>query len=173
MQGATPARPAADAEPDTPATAEAPPLGSTRLQLQRDAAALEERVGTIHEQIYALEAEVMTASAKLAQVHEALAACAASSSSRVEQDMREQARSLAHALGYPSPRDWQVAAAASVASGNNTMVVYPAGGGKTLCATLLAALLTGKVTMMIVPILALANELGALAPARCPVCLPT
>lgn len=63
-------------------------------------------------------------------------------------------------FGWPEPYDYQLHGAVSVLRGTHTAVVWPAGGGKGLMATLAAAASPGKVVLLIAPLLALAAQLA-------------
>ena len=73
--------------------------------------------------------------------------------------VRDEVRVKAESFGYPQPHDYQLDGVCSVLTGTHTAVIWPAGGGKGLLTLLLSAMLPGKVTLVIVPLVALANQL--------------
>ena len=73
--------------------------------------------------------------------------------------VRDEVRHKAESFGYPQPRDYQLDGVCSVLNGTHTAVIWPAGGGKGLLTMLLSAMLPGKATVVMVPLVALANQL--------------
>src|SRR3569832_2687359 len=63
---------------------------------------------------------------------------------------------LAH-FGYPAFRPGQEAAVESVLAGNDTLVVLPTGGGKSLCYQV-PALMLPKLTVVISPLISLMKD---------------
>ena len=81
----------------------------------------------------------------------------AASPSAAEEKRREHVRHLSLSFGF-MPHEWQLDGVCSLLSGTHTVVVRPAGDGKTLTAVLAAAALPGKVSLVVGPLCALAEE---------------
>ena len=71
--------------------------------------------------------------------------------------MTEAKQSLEHYWGFPSFRPGQDKAIRSVLEGKNTMVLFPTGGGKSLCYQVPATVLDG-LTVVISPLIALMQD---------------
>ena len=72
---------------------------------------------------------------------------------------------LSRYWGYPDFRPGQDAVVKSVLKGDETLVLFPTGGGKSLCYQVPATVLPG-LTLVISPLVALMQD--QVGPAQCP-----
>ena len=131
-----------DAEP---ASAGAPTaLVATRInaedELQREEHAVRDRLAHIEKELQALQGEQSALRARSSGLERQRQARA--KATVYDTALREEIRAKSQALGYPSPRDFQLDGVSSVLGGTHTAVIWPAGGGKGLLTVLTAAMLT-------------------------------
>lgn len=133
-------------------------------ELQREAVALSQRRRAVEEHLQQLHSELGVLDARQRDVSAAIELARSRADESVADGLLERAQTAAVALGYAAPRDFQLDAPCSLLRGNDVALVYPAGSGKSLAAELVGALCASLV-LVVVPLLALAEQLCAQANA--------
>ena len=133
-------------------------------ELQREAVALSQRRRAVEEHLEQLRFELSEIESQQRDVSAALELARSRAGVSVADGLHERAKKAAVALGYAVPRDFQLDAPCSLLRGNDVALVYPAGSGKSLAALLVGALSVSLV-LVVVPLLALAEQLCAQANA--------
>ena len=140
-------------------------LAETRLtELQQEAVSLARQRQRIEEHLKQLRLEEATVQERQREVSAAIALAKSRAGDRIAAGLKERARNACVSLGYPAPRDFQLDAPCSLLSGNDVSLIYPAGAGKSLAALLVGAL-SATLVLVVVPLLALAEQLCAQANA--------
>ena len=112
---------------------------------------------SVREQLRAVSAQAASADVAVRRAEAHVAALAAVQPSDDSGELLRRLEAVGFVFVHGAPRPWQLRAAAAFAGGRDALVVMPAGGGKTLVATM-AALHRRGATVLIGPLTSLASE---------------